>query len=403
MKNFFQVVPYQQALQELIAGRPQQESQMTGLYDAVGCISAEDVYSGEDLPAFNRSTVDGYALRAEDIYGCSESSPGLLDCAGEIKMGQGATLSLNKGQCCWIPTGGMLPAGSDAVIMMEYTERLDEMTVLAHRPVALFENVMQIGEDVRKHQLILTAGQRIRPADIGLMASLGIEGLKAFKPYRVGIISTGDEIVPPEQQLGPGEIRDVNSYALYAAVDAYGAIPTVYPLVKDQFEDIERTVAAGLADNDILLLSGGSSVGVMDVTLEALMSFPNARMLFHGIAVKPGKPTLAVLINEKLVIGLPGHPVSALTIFYILVAPLLGPQSGLCDCEGYLNVNVFSQAGRDDFIPAAIEEYEGQSLIRPLLGKSGLMSILSQARGFIHIPYEKQGIKAGEKVKVMMF
>ena len=403
MKNFFQVVPYQQALQELTAARPQQASAMIDLYEAAGRITAENVYSSEELPAFDRSTVDGYALRAEDIYGCSESSPGLLDCVGEIIMGQSTTLSLRKGQCCWIPTGGMLPVGADAVIMMEYTERLDDNTVLAHRPAAPFENVMQTGEDVRKGQLIMTAGQEIRPADIGLLASLGIKDLQAFKPYQVGIISTGDEIVPPEQRLAPGEIRDVNSYALYAAVDAYGAIPAAYPLVKDQFEAIKRTVAAGLTDNDILLLSGGSSVGVMDVTLEVLMSFPNARMLFHGIAVKPGKPTLAVLINGKLVIGLPGHPVSALTIFYLLVAPLLRAQSRLYDCEGYLSVNVFSQAGRDDFIPAAIEQYEDHKLIRPLLGKSGLMSILSQAQGFIHIPYEKQGIKAGEKVKVMMF
>lgn len=403
MKDFFQVVRYQQAWHELMNVRPPQVLQTLGLYEAGGRIAAADVGSQEDLPSFDRSTVDGYALHAGDIYGCSESSPGLLENVGEVKMGQETSLTLHKGQCCWIPTGGMLPAGADAVIMMEYTEKLDEKTVLTHRPAAPFENVMQAGEDVRAGQIIISAGQVIRPADIGLMASSGVKSLQVFKPYRVGIISTGDEIVPPDQELAPGEIRDVNSYALYAAVDECGAIPTAYPLVKDQFAAIQQTVAAGLAANDILLLSGGSSVGVLDVTLDVLMSFADARMLFHGLAVKPGKPTLAVGIKDKLVIGLPGHPVSALTIFHILVAPLLRPRNEIHDCEGHLSINVFSQAGRDDFIPAAIEEQKDQKLIHPLLGKSGLMSILARAQGFIHIPYEKQGIKAGEKIKIRMF
>jgi len=403
MKDFFQVMRYEQALAQLMDVRPPLGSQTISLIESVGRIIAEDIISEENLPAFNRSTVDGYAVRAEDIYGCSESSPGFLDCVGEIKMGQSTDIRLAKGQCCWIPTGGMLPCGADAAVMVEYTEKLDEKTVLTYRPAALFENVMQIGEDVSAGQIILEKGREIRPADVGLLASLGMKTLKVIEPYQIGIISTGDEVVPLEKKLAPGEIRDVNSYALYTAVYSCGAVPTVYPLVKDQFDALLEAVSAGLAENDILLLSGGSSVGTMDVTMEVLMSFPEAKMLFHGIAVKPGKPTLAVQIGGKLVIGLPGHPVSALTVFYFLAAPLLKPQNRWKGCEGYLSINVFSQAGRDDFIPAALEEQDGRKLIRPLLGKSGLMSILSQARGFIHIPYEKQGLKAGEKVEVIIY
>jgi len=403
MKEFFNVVHFEEALEKLMAARPPQNSQSIGLFEAVNRITAEAISSEENLPAFNRSTVDGYALNAEDIYGCSESSPGFMSYMGEIKMGQSAEIELAKGQCCWIPTGGMLPAGANSVVMVEYTEKLDEKMILTFKPVGPFENVMQTGEDITSGQVILEKGCRIRPGDIGLLASLGVKSLQVIKPYLVGIISTGDEIVPLEQKLSPGEIRDVNSYALYAAVNSCGAVPTVYPLVKDQFKALQQTVSDGLAENDILLISGGSSVGMMDVTLEVLMTFPNARMLFHGIAVKPGKPTLAVQIDEKLVIGLPGHPVSALTVFYILAAPLLRPENVLNSCEGYLSVNLSSQAGRDDFIPAAVEEQEGRKIIQPLLGKSGLMSILSRAHGFIHIPYEKQGMKAGEKLEVIIY
>lgn len=403
MKEFFKVVHYEEALTRLKDSCPPPAVQTVDLFRAVNRMAAVDIHSAENLPAFNRSTVDGYALNAEDIYGCSESSPGYLDCVGEIKMGQGTTISLSKGQCCWIPTGGMLPSGANAVLMVEFTEKLDVKTILTFRPVALFENVMQIGEDVTVGQKIVREGQAVRPADIGMLASLGITSLPVINSYRIGIISTGDEIMAPEQTLAPGEIRDVNSYALYAAVRSCGASPTVYPLVKDQFEVLQKSVSRGLEENDILLLSGGSSVGTMDVTLEVLMTFKQARLLFHGIAVKPGKPTLAVKIEEKLVIGLPGHPVSALTVFYILVAPLLRPEQNRKSCQGYLSMNVFSQAGRDDFIPVTVEEKEGRFMIRPLLGKSGLMSILTQAQGYIHIPYEQQGLKAGEKLDVILY
>lgn len=403
MKEFLKVVHYKEALERLIACRPPLASQSVSLNDAYNLITAQNITSAENLPAFNRSTVDGYALAAEDIFGCSESSPGYLESVGEIKMGESTTIELAKGECCWIPTGGMLPAGANAVIMVEYTEKLDEKTVLTFRPAGPLENVMQTGEDVTKGQIIVEKGQTVSPADIGLMASLGITSLEVIKPYKIGIISTGDEIVPIDQKVTPGEIRDVNSHALYAAVKSCGANPSIYPLVSDQFIDLQQAVDKGLKENDIILMSGGSSVGIMDVTLDVLMTFPKAQMLFHGIAVKPGKPTLAVQIGEKLVIGLPGHPVSALTVFYILAAPLLRHNSTLNSCEGYLTLNIASQAGRDDFIPVAIDEQEGRNIIRPLLGKSGLMSILSQSQGYIHIPYEQQGVKAGDKVKVTIY
>lgn len=403
MKEFLQVVHYKEALERLMACRPPLVAQAVSLNDAFNRITAQDIISAENLPAFSRSTVDGYALAAEDIFGCSESSPGYLENVGEIKMGKSTTITLTKGQCCWIPTGGMLPEGANAVIMVEYTEKLDEKTILSFHAVGPWENVMQTGEDITTGQLIMEKDQTVRAADIGLLASLGITSLEVVKPYNIGIISTGDEIVPIDYKLKPGEIRDVNSHALYAAVQSCGGRPSIYPLVSDQFAELQQAVEKGLKENDILIMSGGSSVGIMDVTLEVLMTIPQAQILFHGIAVKPGKPTLAVQIGKKLVIGLPGHPVSALTVFYILAAPLLRRNNNLNSCQGYLTLNIASQAGRDDFIPVAVERQEGRNIIRPLLGKSGLMSILSQSQGYIHIPNEQQGVKAGQIMKVITY
>lgn len=238
--------------------------------------------------------------------------------------------------------------------------------------------------------------------EIGLLASLGIKDIPALQHYRVGIISTGDEIISIDQEPLTGQVRDVNSYSIAAAVEAYGALPTRYPLVKDDVEALKEEMANALKENDVVILSGGSSVGVADYSIQIMLAMPDSEMLFHGIAVKPGKPTIGVRAGQKLIIGLPGHPVSALMIFYILCAPLINPIA-LRKVTACLSVNVASQPGRDDFIPVQLKENTGGWQAQPLLGKSGLMNILAQADGFIHISYEKQGIRAGEEVEVNIF
>jgi molybdopterin molybdotransferase len=400
--EFLKVVSFQEARQKIIEGFPRQGKERVYLTEAQRRVLASDVKSPEDLPAFHRTVVDGYAVLAEDTFGSSESLPAYLDYVGEVKMGQEAGLSLQKGQCCWIPTGGMLPAGSNAAVMVEYTEKLGEDTVLVYRPVGPWGNIMQKGEDIKKEEVIFSAGSFLRAQDIGLLASLGISKLLVFKPWRVGLISTGDEIVPIEETPSTGKVRDVNSHALAAAIRDCGAIPHNYPLVMDDFKVLKNAVELGLRENDLLIMSGGSSVGLMDVTLDVLLSFPGAEMLFHGIAVKPGKPTLAVKIGDKMVIGLPGHPVSALMMFHIICAPALSPYPPL-SIDACLELNLSSQAGRDDFVPVELREEKGEKLALPLLGKSGLMNILSRASGFIHIPYEKQGLVKGENTRVYLF
>ncbi|MEN6461585.1 MAG: molybdopterin molybdotransferase MoeA [Syntrophomonas sp.] len=402
MGEFLKVLNFQDARNQITKHFPESQTEIVSLVNSYNRILAQEITSAEDLPAFSRTTVDGYAVNAVDTFGSSESLPGFLDLVGEVEMGQPPEFAIAKGQCCWLPTGGMLPKGADSAVMVEYTEKLGDKTVLVYRPAAPLENVMQKGEDVARGQALFTAGKRVRPQDIGLLASLGICEIPVFKPYKIGILSTGDEIIPVQDIPTLGQIRDVNSHSIAAAILSCGGIPQCYPLVKDSFDDLKKTVGQALQENDAVLMSGGSSVGVADFTLDVLLSFPDSELLFHGIAVKPGKPTMAVRIKDKMVIGLPGHPVSALMMFYIICAPVLRfiPSQA---SDARITNNIASQAGRDDFIPVQLVNGPEGKLAQPLLGKSGLMSILALADGYIHIPYEKQGIEAGEMVRVNMF
>lgn len=402
MGEFLKVLKYQEAYQQLLDNFPRPQEEMVSLAASLDHVLAHAIDSPEDLPAFTRTTVDGYAVAAEETFGSSESLPAFFNLAGEVLMGAGSDLSLNAGQCCWIPTGGMLPPGANAAVMVEYTEKLGDDTVLVYRPVGPFENIMRQGEDVHKGQTLFAAGSRLRAQDIGLLASLGVTQVPVFKPYKVGIISTGNEIVSLDQIPGPGQVRDVNSYAIAAGVKSCGALASVYPIVEDDFKVLKKQIAQALEENDVLMLSGGSSVGVMDMTLDVLLSFPQAELLFHGIALKPGKPTMAVKIGSKLVIGLPGHPVSAFMVFKIICAPVLGTREQL-KVDARLENNVASQAGRDDFIPVQIICADDNRTAHPLLGKSGLMSTLALADGYIHIAYEQQGLLAGQEVSVHLF
>lgn len=402
MPEFLRVLRFQEAVQLLRSHFPTQGMESVSIAAGNNRILGRDIYSPEDMPAFNRSTVDGYVVRAEDTFGSSESLPGMLNCIGVVEMGQEPPFAVAKGECAWIPTGGMLPTGTNSVVMVEYTEKLGESTVLLSRPVAPGENVMRKGEDVNQGSLLFRQGKTIHAKEIGLLASLGIKDITALKYYRVGIISTGDEIISIDQKPLPGQVRDVNTYSIAAAVEACGALPNRYPLVKDDVEALIEAMSNALEENDVVILSGGSSVGVADYSIQVMLSMPDSEMLFHGIAVKPGKPTIGVRAGSKLIIGLPGHPVSALMVFYILCAPLINPVA-LQKVNACLNVNIASQPGRDDFVPVQLQEYNGGWQARPLLGKSGLMNILAQADGFIHIAYEKQGLRAGDIIEVNIF
>ncbi|HOV43704.1 MAG TPA: molybdopterin molybdotransferase MoeA [Syntrophothermus lipocalidus] len=402
MPEFFKVVRIEEAQALLRSSFPSPRIEEVELGEALGRVLATDVVSRENIPSFPRSTVDGYAVKAQDTFGSSESMPGFLTYKGEILMGAEPDIAVETGECAWIPTGGMLPPGADAAVMVEYTERLGDDTVLINRPVGPGENVVRVGEDVRQGEVVCRGGHWLRPQDLGVLASLGIVRVSVFCREGVGIISSGDEILPIEEVPGPGQVRDVNSYSLKGAVLEAGGRPQLYGIIPDDAGRLREVLGKALHDNRLVLLSGGSSVGYRDLSLEILMSLPGAELLFHGIAARPGKPTMAVRVDDRLVVGLPGHPVACYMMFLLLCRPLLGAPDPV-KVRAVMKSAVASQAGRDDYLRVSLRDESEGLVAAPVYGKSGLIKIMARADGYVHIPYEKQGIKAGEPVVVTLF
>jgi molybdopterin molybdotransferase len=373
----------------------------------VGRVLAEAVTAPEDLPEFDRSVVDGFAVQAADTFGASAGAPAFLEVLGEVVMGQAATQPVSPGGCVRIATGGMLPPGADAVVMVEHTEAVDERLMEVLRPAAPGENVVRRGDDVQAGQPVLPAGHRLRSADLGALAGLGVlEVTVAARPV-VALIPTGDEVVDPRERPGPGQVRDVNTTALAAAVRAAGGEPRPFPIVRDDPERLKACVARALAETDLVLLSGGSSVGTRDWTLEVLLSFPGAELLVHGIAIRPGKPVIVVRIGEQWVIGLPGNPVSALVVYDQFVRPLQRrlegdtrslPSAGRV--PAHLATNLRSDPGKEDYVRVRLCETADGLLAEPVLGKSALIMTLVQADGVVVIPESVEGMEAGDLVEV---
>lgn len=382
------------------------------LLESLGRRLAAEVRAAGDVPGFDRSTMDGYAVRARDTYGATEGMPSYVDVSGEVLMGQEPRDEVRVGQVWSIATGGMLPPGADAVVMVEYTEELDDRTIGITRPVAPGENVVRRGEDIAAGEVALPAGHRIRPQDLGMLSSVGVNEVEVAPPIRVGIISTGDELVAPEENPAPGQVRDINSYALYGAVAACGGEPRLYGIVRDSCEELKSTLEQALGENDMVLLSGGSSVGTRDVASKVIDSMGEPGVLFHGISVKPGKPTVGAIVRGKPVFGLPGHPASAMVVFELMVAPLV--RSGGYPTDGekafmefplraVITRNLRSAAGREDFIRVKLSSRDGQLYADPVLGKSGLIATMVKADGLARIPSGKEGVEAGEIVEVKLF
>jgi molybdopterin molybdotransferase len=375
---------------------------------ALNRVLAEPIVANEDLPSFTRSIVDGYAVRAQDTFGASESLPSLLEVVGEVGMGETPALEVGKGKVARIPTGGMLPEGADSVVMVEYTEELDQRSVAISRSVAPLENVIKPGDDFRFGQKALKAGRRLRAQEIGLLAGLGRGSITVRRKPKVAIISSGDEIVPMEQEPGPGELRDINSHSLAAMVQDCGGVVLQLGLALDQFQALRDKCEEALARADICLISGGSSVGSRDLTLEVLTSFEDSDLLVHGVAISPGKPTLLVQTGEKAFWGLPGHVTSAMVVFQVLVRPFIFYLNGASLSLGHgisvkagLSRNVASKQGREDFVRVKLREEEGTLVAEPIFGESALISTLVQADGLICVHRHTEGLYAGEIVEVI--
>jgi molybdopterin molybdotransferase len=373
-------------------------------------VLAEDLTASEDLPSGPRSSMDGYALRAADVFGAGESSPAYADLVGEIKVNESPAFSIGAGQCAWIPTGGFLPAGADSVVMVEYTQDIGAGTIEVRQSVAPGENVMGRGEDAAVGQTVLLAGTRIRPQEVGLLAALGLTEAKVHRRPRVGIISTGDELIPVGQKPAPGQIRDVNSYTVSSLTKAAGGEPKGYGIIGDDLDRLTATLQSALAECDVVFLSGGSSKGTRDLTVAALEEIPGAEILAHGVRISPGKPTILARVGNRAVVGLPGQVGSAQVVMTVLGQPFIRHLGG--DRRAFdellrpvrrarLSRNLESRQGREDFVRVRlVASGDGLPVAQPVVGKSGLLRTLLQSQGLLAIPAAAEGCREGEEVDV---
>ncbi|MCX7708343.1 MAG: molybdopterin molybdotransferase MoeA [Clostridia bacterium] len=384
------------------------ESEEIGIEDAVGRITTEDLIANEDIPGFNRSSVDGYAVISRDTFGASEALPAQLFLAGEVKMGEKPQFSLKPGQAAYVPTGGELPGNADAMVMIEYTEDFNDGFIYINKASAPGNHVVFKGDDIRTGKVVIPSGTYVRPQEVGMMAAMGYPRIRVQRRLCVGIVSTGDEIVSIDAQPSGSQVRDINSYALYAGLINCGARPKFFGVVKDDFESIRKTVEEALKVSDVVLISGGSSVGNRDETYKVITSLGLPGILVHGIAVKPGKPTILGKVENKAVVGLPGHPASAYSIFRVFVCHLLRVMCGQSKENSpvmiaEMSCNYPSNNGREEFLPVKLEESAGKLSAHPVFGKSGLISMLTEANGYIHISRGSEGVNQGEKVQVVLW
>lgn len=381
------------------------EKEEIDTFDSLGRIASEDLISPCNLPEFNRSIVDGYAVMAKDTFGASDSLPVFLNLTGKVEMGQETDLTISQGEAIYVPTGGMIPAGADGVVMLEYVDELDDITIAVHRPSAPGEGMITIGEDLKQGDLILKHGRKIKPQDIGALAAVGITKIKVFEKPKIAVISTGDEIVEPAENIPFGRIRDINTYALAGLATELGGEITYKGVVPDDFQGLRDRLSSLLPENHIVIISGGSSVGQKDVTARVIDSLGVPGTFVHGVAVKPGKPTIIGRSKNTALFGLPGHPVSAIIIFKIFIEYLINKlnyqeQPEKFTVTAITDSNIHSAPGKETFQMVVLAGENGDYVAKPIYGKSGAISLLTRAQGYIKIEHNKEGLKKGEKVQV---
>lgn len=374
------------------------------LHACLGRVIAEDVKATENVPNFNRSSVDGYAVRAGDTFGCSDSMSAILKLRGVINMGEAANFTISPGECAYVPTGGAVPDGADAVVMLEYTESYGGGEIGILKPAAPGNNMVYIGDDVYPGKIVLKKGRILRAEDVGALAALGICELAVAKKPIVGILSTGDELVEVNEVPSVGQVRDVNSSMLCSAVQCFGGTPVALGIVRDGYVRLRNALNSALEACDIVLISGGSSVGQMDSTCAVIDE--RGELLLHGIAMKPGKPTIVGNVDGKPVFGLPGHPLAAHFVAEVFVKPLieqmLGCTTRSCTVRAVLTEAVSANHGREQYSGAVLFDEDGITYVRPVHSKSGLISTLAGCDGYFAVPRDCEGFAKGEEIEVII-
>ncbi|MBR2807515.1 MAG: molybdopterin molybdotransferase MoeA [Oscillospiraceae bacterium] len=377
-------------------------SEIVPLAEALGRVLAEDVRAEEFVPDFNRSTVDGYALHAKDTFGCSDAIPAILNLAGEVRMGEGAEIRVPRGSCVYVPTGGAIPEGCDCAVMIEYTEDYGDGTIGILKPGAPGLNLIFRGDDVFPGKIVLRTGRVLAPQDIGALAAVGRSEVSVRPRLRIGVISTGDELVNVDQKPGPGQVRDVNSPMLTALLKEFGAEPVDFGIIVDD-EKLLREKTLDAAENcDAVILSGGSSAGVKDAACRIIGEL--GELLLHGIAIKPGKPTILGRAGNKPLIGLPGHPVAAFFVAKLFVLPLLARLEGRTlrswPVRAELSESLNANHGRMQMNACRLAEEDGKLTAVPIRSKSGLITQLAGADGYLMIDRDCEGLPKDSEVEI---
>ena len=410
-QTFFKVLAPREALNVLLTVHPVGTEEIPSVR-ARARVLADELRSAVDLPHFHRAAMDGYAVIAKDTFGASQSLPAYLKLAGVVEMGKEAAQPLTPGTAMRISTGGMMPPHADSVVMVEYTDETDAGLVEIHRGVSPWQNVIQIGDDIKKGELVFPRGRRLRAHDLGALTGVGIASIPVFKKPRIALISTGDEIVDVESEPRPGQVRNINQHSLAGLIEECGGELKDWGVVRDDRTALRDAIAGALEWSDLVLLSGGSSMGAKDIALETILSFPDAQFVFHGISIAPGKPTIFAKACGKPVLGLPGYPVSALVIFDLFAAPLIRRLGGenldvlekfSRSVRAVLKTNVASQIGREDYVRVVLERSPAGLLAAPLPSKSGAIFTLVKADGMVRVDMNQDGLEQGEEVEVILF
>jgi len=406
-KELFILTPRDEALQRLWGALPPvtRTAEEVPLSAALGRVLVADVTAPHPLPQFPRSTVDGYAVRAADTVGASESLPAYLRVVGEVPMGRPPAVLVGPGEAVVMHTGGVLPPGADAVVMVERTQEARPGEVEVLRAVAPGEGVIPVGEDVQAGDLVIPAGRLLRAQELGGLAALGITRVAVVRRPRVALISTGDELVPPEAMPGLNQVRDLNSTSIGALVTAQGAIALPQGIVPDDAEALYQKAVKALAEADLLIITAGSSVSVRDMTATVINRLGSPGVLVHGVPLRPGKPTILAVCDGKPVFGLPGNPVSALNSARLFVVPtlrrLLGqPEPWRATVRARLAENTPGAPGREAFVPVRLEARADGLWAVPIFGESNLIFTLVRGEGVLHIPLGVTGLPQGAEVEV---
>lgn len=409
MSDFLKVKPIEQAL-EIIDNHPTPLLSTVNIktIDSLSRTVSTPITSPSDLPSFDRSTMDGYAVRATDTYGASQSQPSYLHLVSEITMGSIPKTKIKVGQAAKIFTGGMIPESADAVVMVEYTELIDSSLIEIIKPVAPGENIIKIGEDIKENDPVFEVGHIIRPQDIGGLLALGITQTPVFERPKIGVISTGDELINPEIEPTKGQVRDINSYTVSSLIQKHGGEPIIFGINKDEFEVQFNSAQKALTECSLLVISAGSSTSSRDLTSQVISSLGEPGILMHGLAHKPGKPSIIGSVENKLIFGLPGNPVSAMIIFELLVKRainniLRSTKKLITPTQAILTTDIPSINGREEHVPVKLyNSQSGRLMAEPVFGKSNLIYTLIKSDGIVIVPINKSGIYSGDLVDVFI-